>query len=197
MTRRLPISLVEITVAMLILLLGLGVFTSGYFRSRKAVDFRQSVHRIEELCLQANRFSRLTGRQGRVVLRREKERWIGYISLIGSVSGGNSIRELTKRWGIEQIDSIKIGNSLLSEIQLLFYSRRGLYSIEAKDGYEKKLSFSDLGVDIQKLDDKITGLEMVIAPKATSLAPLTIDLKPFITTVHTYASLPDDPEKAE
>ncbi len=188
MTRRSSLSLVELTIAMLILLIGLGVFTSGYLRGRKATDFRQSAHRIEELCLQASRFSTLTGRQGRVILLKKEESWIGYLSLIGSVEGGSGIRELTKRQSLKHIDSIKLGSSLLSEVQLLFYSRRGLYSIEAEDSYGKKIPLSELG----ELDDKIADLNMIIAPKVSSLSPITIDLKPFITIVHNYVPISDD-----
>jgi len=190
MIRRFSLSLVELTIAMLILLTGLGVFTSGYLRGRKDTDFRQAARRIKELCSQASRFSTLTGRQGRVILRKKGEEWSGYLSLIGPVEGESDIRKLTKRQTLKHIDSIKFDSSLLAEVQLLFYSRRGLYSIEAKDSYEKKIPLSGLG----EFDDKIKELNMVVVPKVSSLSSVTIDLKPFITTVHNYAPISSDTE---
>jgi len=196
MTKRFSLSLVEVTVAMLLLLMGLGLFTSGYLRSRKSVEFRQSVKRLKSLCLQARRFSALTAHQGRVILLNKEGRWIGYLSLLASAGSGNGIRELTKKWGLEGIDTIKIRDSSLSEIQLLFYSRRGLYTIEAKDSYGRHLSSSDLGIDGKEFDDSVADLEMVIVPTAPSLSSLHMDLKPFIARVYEHAPFPNDLQKA-
>ena len=135
-------SLIELIVAVLILALAASGLFLGLHRSIRTVRIQSSKERLEQLFMQAFRFSSISGHVSDVIISKRPDGWIGELTLWGKDSSDITLlaRNCEAISRLPGVLSAALNGREISGASFRFFGSHGLVAVCAFDQYGEGLS---------------------------------------------------------